>query len=71
MLRDKVERLCREQDLTFAELERRAGIKPGQIKTWNRIESSPRADKVLAVAKVLGTTVEELMEAGDDAADVV
>lgn len=62
MLRDKIEALCREQSLSFAEVERRAGIGPGQIKTWNRLENSPRADKVLAVAKVLGTTVEALME---------
>jgi len=61
MLRTKVERLCRAKGMSLAALEREAGIGSGQIKKWDSLEYAPRADKVLAVARVLGTTVEELM----------
>ena len=61
MLGDTVERLCREQGMSLAELERRAGVGQGQIKKWKALENAPRADKVLAVARVLGVTMEELM----------
>jgi transcriptional regulator with XRE-family HTH domain len=49
---------CQEKKITIAELERQAGLKQRTIYKWD--ESKPSVDKVLAVANVLGVTVEEL-----------
>lgn len=65
MLRTRVEALGKERGLTLAAIERLSGIGEGQIKKWDDLQYAPRADKVLAVAKVLETTVEKLMEPED------
>ena len=49
---------CQEKKITIAELERQAGLKQRTIYKWD--ESKPSVEKVLAVANVLGATVEEL-----------
>ena len=54
---------CREQGVTLAELERKAGLANRTIYKWN--ESVPSVDKVLAVANVLGVTVDELVREGE------
>ena len=54
---------CREQGITLAELERKAGLANRTIYKWN--ESIPSVDKVLAVANVLGVTVDELVREGE------
>ena len=54
---------CREQGITLAELERKAGLANRTIYKWN--ESVPSVDKVLAVANVLGVTVDELVREGE------
>lgn len=57
MLKNILEK-CQEKKITIAELERQAGLKQRTIYKWD--ESKPSVDKVLAVANVLGVTVEEL-----------
>lgn len=57
MLKNILDR-CQEKKITIAELERQAGLKQRTIYKWD--ESKPSVDKVLAVANVLGVTVEEL-----------
>lgn len=59
---ERIKALAREQRLSIAEVERKAGISKNTIKKWNR--SMPSADKVASVAKVLHTTVEELLGVG-------
>ena len=49
---------CQEKKITIAELERQAGLKQRTI--YKLDESKPSVEKVLAVANVLGVTVEEL-----------
>ena len=49
---------CKEKGLTLAELERQAGLANRTIYKWD--ENVPSVEKVLAVANVLGVTVEEL-----------
>ena len=56
----KIKELCKEQNLTLAELEKKIGITPKGIYKWDT--QSPSVDKVYRVAKTLGTTVEELLE---------
>lgn len=57
---DKIKGLCREKDITIAELERRADLAPRSVYKWADV--MPAADKVARVAKVLGVTIEELLE---------
>ena len=57
---DKIKALCKERGMTIAELERAADIVPTTMTKWKRI--SPSVDKVARVAKVLGVTIEELLE---------
>ena len=48
--------------MSIAEVERRAGIGKNTIKSWDKV--MPSADKVAAVADVLGTTSEYLLGVG-------
>lgn len=50
---------CRERGMSLAELERQAGLANRTIYKWD--ESVPSVEKVLAVADVLGVTVDELV----------
>ena len=54
----KIKELCKEQGITLAELERRVGIASKSIFRWD--ERIPAVDKVIRVARILDTTVEEL-----------
>ena len=53
----KIKELCKAQHISVAELERRASVQT--IKRWDQYE--PSVYRVYRVAKVLGTTVEELL----------
>lgn len=55
----KIKELCREQGITVAELERLAGLNQRTMAKWD--ETMPAADKLARVARVLHTTVEELL----------
>jgi len=61
----KIRELCEARGITIAELERQAGLTPTSMAKWNA--NMPAVDKVAKVAKVLGVTIEELLE--DDPAD--
>jgi transcriptional regulator with XRE-family HTH domain len=51
---------CKEKGLTLAELERQAGLANRTIYKWD--ENVPSVDKVVAVAKALDVTVDELVK---------
>lgn len=55
----KIKELCAEEGLTIAELERQAGLVRSTVARWD--ETMPAADKLARVARVLHTTVEELL----------
>lgn len=55
---EKIKELCREQGISVAELERKADVQ--LIRRWATTE--PSVYKVYRVAKILGTTVEELLK---------
>ena len=63
MMLTKILEKCKERGITLAELERQAGLANRTIYKWN--ESVPSVDKVLAVANVLGVTVDELVREGE------
>ena len=60
MLYENVKRIADEKKISILEIERKCNIKPSSIYHWN--ENKPSYDKVCAVAKFLGVTVEELTE---------
>ena len=61
-LYDNVKELAKKQKIPIYKIEEELGIASGSMCKWNEI--SPSADKVLGVAKMLGTTVEELFKNG-------
>lgn len=56
----KIVELCKEKSMSIAELERQANLKQRTVYRWD--ENKPSVEKALAVANVLGVTVEELMK---------
>ena len=60
MLYKKIEKLCKEIGISLACLEREAGLGKGAISKWRT--SSPTVDNLKAVANVLETTVDKLLE---------
>jgi transcriptional regulator with XRE-family HTH domain len=61
---DKIRALCKEQGITIAELERRAGIGNGVVARWKT--SKPSYERVALVADVLGVSPDYLLGAVDD-----
>lgn len=59
-LYNNIKKLAQLQKIPVYKIEEELGISSGSICKWNEI--SPSAEKVLGVAKILGTTVEELMK---------
>lgn len=56
----KIKEIAKERHLSVAEVERLADITERTINRWDVKE--PSVYKVYRVAKVLGTTVEDLLE---------
>lgn len=56
---ERIRQLCADRGITLKRLELEAGIGNGVIARWET--SSPRADKLLAVAKVLNVSAEYLL----------
>lgn len=63
MIFDNVERLCKEQHITIAALEKQAGLANGTVRKWDSLQKSPLADHIKRVANVLGVSMEDIMEA--------
>lgn len=51
-------------DLSIAELERKANLGNGTIRRW--VDSIPSADKLYRVAKILGVSIEYLINGEED-----
>lgn len=60
MLYERIKARCSEMGISIAEVERRAGLSNGSISKWEK--SMPQADRLLAVSKVLKTTVDKLLK---------
>ena len=56
---DRIKAICKEQGISVTQLEKKSDLSNGAISKWN--ESSPTVDKLSAVAKVLKTTVDDLL----------
>ena len=60
MIYDNVVELMIEKNMTIFELERKAGLANGTVRKWKDSTNSPKIESVMAVAKVLGVTVNRL-----------
>lgn len=60
MIYDRIKEICKERGISVSAVEKEAGLGTGTISKWN--ESSPTVANLQAVAKVLHTTVDKLME---------
>ena len=60
MFFDKVKSLAAEKGMSYNKLEMEAGLTRNSIYKW--ASSTPSVDKVAAVAKVLGVTIDDLMK---------
>lgn len=61
MIYDNVVELMIKKNMTIFELEREAGLANGTVRKWRDSTSSPKIESVMAVAKVLGVTVNRLL----------
>lgn len=59
MLYEKIKAIADAKHISILQIERECNIKPSSIYHWNEIK--PSYDKVVAVAKYLGVTVEQLV----------
>ena len=57
---DKVSKKAVEKGISINLLENRAGVSTGSIYKWNTV--SPTVRSLSKVAKVLGCTIDELLE---------
>lgn len=55
---EKIKKLCDEQNITFAELERRIEISNGQIRRWDKV--SPKNENLLKVAEYFNVSLDYL-----------
>lgn len=60
MLVENIKKLCKDNGISIAALEKRVGIGNATISRWNT--SSPRSDKLKAVADYFGVTVDALLK---------
>lgn len=55
-----IKRICKEQRITLASLERRANIGNGTIAKWEN--QSPLVESLMKVSKALNCTITELVK---------
>jgi transcriptional regulator with XRE-family HTH domain len=61
---DKIRALAEEKGISIYKLEKDAELSKGSICKWN--ENIPSVDKIQRVAKLLGVTVDSLLEDSQD-----
>lgn len=59
MIYENIRRFCKEEGITVRKLEISSGLANGTIGKWKK--AVPSASSLLAVARVLGKSMEELM----------
>lgn len=56
----KIKQLCKQRKTTLQKMQLDLGFGPASITRWDK--NKPSVDKVAAVAKYLGCTVDELLK---------
>lgn len=57
----RVVRLAEARGVTFYRISKDTGIPPSTFSDWKNLESCPKADKLAALAKYFGVTLEYLI----------
>ena len=57
-----IERQRRKQNITQTELAKKLSVSQANISQWEKGEVLPRADKLPAIAKALGCSIDELFD---------
>lgn len=60
LIYNKIKEICKQKGISVTCLEKKAGLSNGAISKWN--SSSPTADNLQAVAKILNVTLDEIIE---------
>lgn len=68
LLTERIRLLADSLNMTFASLERDAGIGRGTIRKWD--SNCPSADKLLKVANLLNTSIDYLMTGATSAGNI-
>ena len=61
---DNIRTIARVKNIPIYELEKKAGVSTGSTYKWNSV--SPTVRNLEKVATVLGCTIEELLESGEE-----
>lgn len=56
---EKIKAWCKENDIPIYALEKKCGLGNGTIGGWEK--STPRVDSLIAVSKVTGLSIDELI----------
>lgn len=59
MILEKISKLCMEENISIAQLEKKLGLGNGTIGKWNN--ANPSLKKVSAVANYFGVSIDELI----------
>lgn len=63
MVLTNIQERCKEKGVSLSSVEKLSDLKPNTIYRW--ADHMPSADRLARVARVLGTTVEDLLEDED------
>lgn len=61
MIYDNIVKYAKEKDLTIQAIEKACGLSNGIISKW-RENNNPKIDNLVAVARFLGVSVEQLIQ---------
>lgn len=64
---DKLEALLTERGLSQTTLAWQIGVKPPQVSRWRNGDEPPKVASLLKIARALGTSVEYLIDDGQEA----
>ncbi|UUY79097.1 helix-turn-helix transcriptional regulator [Staphylococcus saprophyticus] len=67
-LYEKIKKMCNEEGISIAHLERETGISNGQIKRWAK--SSPSVENLKKVAKYFNVSLEFLADDTTEPSDI-
>lgn len=63
MIKDKIVKFCKENGISMSELERRAEITPGTLKTWHKVDPNKiDAGSIIRLAHVMKVKPDSLIE---------
>lgn len=62
MIQHNIRKLCREQNISMAELARRSDVPYGTLRRWGYRIKCPKGDALLKVSAALDVPAEKILE---------